>query len=380
MPSGAAKPSHMSACSRKSRLALRRSLAPRLVRAGLGAHEAEDLVQEILIGLHGKRHTWDSARPFLPWLHAIARYKLIDFTRQRRRETLRRVDLPLEDWLEIVESPPDEANRSTCEVDRHLAVLPVSQREIVRAIAVEGASVRNVALGLATSEGVDPDDHSPRDQAASGRRRAPRRSNRLRGTSMTSTDDLIRSLASTAGARRSVSLRVAFAVAGAASLACALFLVFSVIGIRHDFADMAVRMPFGFKLAYTGSLVVGTFVVALYVATPAASATALYALLPSDHFAGSRSSIRSNRFSDHGKNQHRRCLLRRLHSFSFAASHDPDVRRHAERRADTASRRGSRHWECFPHLSARSPIRSPARMTARRSSRSGTQRLAPSWR
>jgi RNA polymerase sigma-70 factor (ECF subfamily) len=114
--------------------ALRRSLAPRLVRAGLNAHEAEDLVQEILIGLHGKRHTWDSARPFLPWLHAITRYKLIDFTRHRRRETTRRVDLPLEDW--------------------HLAVLPVGQRKIVRAIAVEGASVRNAALRFATSEGA----------------------------------------------------------------------------------------------------------------------------------------------------------------------------------------------------------------------------------
>jgi RNA polymerase sigma-70 factor (ECF subfamily) len=40
------------------------------------------------------------------------------------------------------------------EVDRHLAVFPVSQRKIVRAIAVEGASVRNVALGFATSEGA----------------------------------------------------------------------------------------------------------------------------------------------------------------------------------------------------------------------------------
>jgi hypothetical protein len=95
---------------------------------------------------------------------------------------------------------------------------------------------------------------------------------------MTSTDDLIRSLASTAGTRRSVSLQAAFAVTGAASLACALLLVFSVIG--PDFADMAVRMPFGFKLAYTGALVVGSSVVALYAATPGASATALYALLP----------------------------------------------------------------------------------------------------
>ena len=39
-------------------------------------------------------------------------------------------------------------------------------------------------------------------------------------------------------------------------------------------------MPFGFKLAYTGSLVIGTSVVALYVATPGASATALCALSP----------------------------------------------------------------------------------------------------
>ena len=97
---------------------------------------------------------------------------------------------------------------------------------------------------------------------------------------MTSTDDLIHSLASAAGARRSASLRAAFAVTVAASLAFALLLVFSVIGIRPDFAEMAVRMPFGFKLAYTGSLVVGTSVVALYAATPGASATALYALSP----------------------------------------------------------------------------------------------------
>jgi len=87
-------------------------------------------------------------------LHAITRYKLIDFTRHRRRETTRRVDLPLEDWLKIVEAPDDDASRSTVEVDRHLAVLPVSQRKIVRAIAVEGASVRDVSLRFATSEGA----------------------------------------------------------------------------------------------------------------------------------------------------------------------------------------------------------------------------------
>jgi hypothetical protein len=98
---------------------------------------------------------------------------------------------------------------------------------------------------------------------------------------MTSTDDLIHSLASTAGTQqRAVSLQAALAATGAASLACALFLLFSVIGIRQDFADMAVRMPFAFKVVYAGALVVGAWVVALYAATPGASATALYALSP----------------------------------------------------------------------------------------------------
>jgi hypothetical protein len=82
---------------------------------------------------------------------------------------------------------------------------------------------------------------------------------------MTTTDDLIHSLARGAGARRSVSLQTALAVAAAASLACAVLLIVSVIGIRQDFADMAVRLPFAFKLVYTVSLVAGAFVAALYV-------------------------------------------------------------------------------------------------------------------
>ena len=97
---------------------------------------------------------------------------------------------------------------------------------------------------------------------------------------MTRTDDLIRSLARAAGTRRSAGLQAAFAVTGAASLACSLLLVFSVIGVRQDFADMAVRLPFAFKVVYTGALVVGASVVALYAATPGASATALYAISP----------------------------------------------------------------------------------------------------
>ena len=69
-------------------------------------------------------------------------------------------------------------------------------------------------------------------------------------------------------------------------------LVFSVFGIRQDFADMAVRMPFAFKVVYAGVLVVRASVVALYAATPGASATAL-SFIASGHSSGLWCHIRS---------------------------------------------------------------------------------------
>ena len=38
----------------------------------------DDTVQEVLIAIHLKRHTYDPSRSFEVWLMAIARYKWID--------------------------------------------------------------------------------------------------------------------------------------------------------------------------------------------------------------------------------------------------------------------------------------------------------------
>ena len=325
--------------------ALRRSLAPRLVRVGLCAHEGEDLVQEILIGLHGKRHTWDPARPFLPWLHTMTRYKLIDFMRHRRRDTRRRVDLPLEDWVEMVDLPADEAMHWALEM---IAILrycrqPTQDRPRDRGRRRIRPQCRP---GACDQRGRGPGDAAPRDQPTSGGcgsysggRTAPEDGHE-------STDDLIRALASAAGTRRERFLQAALAVTGAASLACALLLVFSVFGIRQDFADMAVRMPFAFKVVYTGALVFGASVVALYAATPGASATALYALSPAVILLACGVIFDPTDVLNHGEDQHCLCHLRGPHSFS-AASHDPDLRLHAESRADATPLRGSSHWNAF---------------------------------
>jgi RNA polymerase sigma-70 factor, ECF subfamily len=133
---------------------LRRLIRARLARLGLNVSDAEDLVQEILIGLHTKRHTWDEGRPFLPWLHAIVRYKLTDALRQWRREARYLSDVPLDDALDLFAAPAEDFDRAVVNVGRHVAGLPTGQREVVQALAIDGASVRETAQKLGTSEGA----------------------------------------------------------------------------------------------------------------------------------------------------------------------------------------------------------------------------------
>lgn len=128
----------------------------RLSRLGLNTTEMEDVVQEILLGLHLKRHTWDSARPILPWIHAIARHKLSDAVRRMRRDRRVHVDLPIEDWADRLPAPPSfDPDRSGLDIERILALLPsMRQRQIVRALTLEGETVRSVADRFGSSEGA----------------------------------------------------------------------------------------------------------------------------------------------------------------------------------------------------------------------------------
>jgi RNA polymerase sigma-70 factor, ECF subfamily len=133
---------------------LRRLVRIQLAKMGLSVHEAEDVVQEILIGLHAKRHTWDETRPFLPWLHAITRYKFIDAARRLRREAFYRAEVTMDELAETVEASVEDIDRSTVDLDRHLAMLPQGQENVVRALALDGATVRTTAEKLDTSEGA----------------------------------------------------------------------------------------------------------------------------------------------------------------------------------------------------------------------------------
>jgi RNA polymerase sigma-70 factor (ECF subfamily) len=121
-----------------------------LARAGQPTDGGEDIVQEILLAVHLKRHTWDPAAPFGPWLFAIARNKLIDTLRRKGR----RVFVDIDELADVLPSEPEKQTASAREVDQHLGALPPRQRDVVRAIAVDSASIKEAAAKLAMSEGA----------------------------------------------------------------------------------------------------------------------------------------------------------------------------------------------------------------------------------
>jgi len=121
-----------------------------LARAGQPVDQSEDVVQDILLAVHLKRHTWDANAPFAPWLFAIARNKLIDALRRRGR----RVFVNIDDFAETIPDEPATESASASEVAAALQTLPPRQREVLQSIAVESASIKDTAVKFAMSEGA----------------------------------------------------------------------------------------------------------------------------------------------------------------------------------------------------------------------------------
>jgi RNA polymerase sigma-70 factor (ECF subfamily) len=121
-----------------------------LISAGRGAADCEDIVQETLLAMHLKRDTWDEARPFSPWLRAIARHKLADYL--RRRGFTDHVDI--DDHSDAPELTVDVDASSSLDSRQMLAALPERQRRIVQEISLEGRRAADVARGLGMSEGA----------------------------------------------------------------------------------------------------------------------------------------------------------------------------------------------------------------------------------
>jgi RNA polymerase sigma-70 factor (ECF subfamily) len=121
----------------------------KLAGIGRGVVDAEDLVQEAVLAIHLKRNTYDPSELLTPWVHAIARYKLIDFLRRTRAS---RADVPIDEADDVMANDDSAGAESKYDLTRLLQQLPEKMRCSIQAVKLNGQSVAEAARRCGISE------------------------------------------------------------------------------------------------------------------------------------------------------------------------------------------------------------------------------------
>jgi RNA polymerase sigma-70 factor, ECF subfamily len=121
----------------------------RFARIGHGPTEAEDLLQEVLIAVHTHRHTYDRLQPFTPWIHAIARYKFLDYLR-RTKSSFK--DMPMANAAELIARSDVAAIESGLDLQRLMLKISSKARKVIQYVKLEGLSVSEAAVRCQMSE------------------------------------------------------------------------------------------------------------------------------------------------------------------------------------------------------------------------------------
>jgi RNA polymerase sigma-70 factor, ECF subfamily len=112
--------------------------------------DAEDVVQEILISIHKARHTYDGERPIMPWLVAIANFRILDHLRKHYSQMRHQaVDLAEIEHLLTDVTDPSAGNES---VDELLEGMPEKQQRILTMMHVEGYTAKEVGQAMGMNE------------------------------------------------------------------------------------------------------------------------------------------------------------------------------------------------------------------------------------
>jgi RNA polymerase sigma factor (sigma-70 family) len=134
-------------------------LLRRAVRRRFGflqPHDVEDLVQDILLSLHAARATWDPARPFLPWLMAIARNRIVDGARRYARRAANEVDgrgAP-ETFAVEAANMPREGSGDEEALRQAIGDLPAGQRQAIELLKLREMSLSEASRVSGASTGA----------------------------------------------------------------------------------------------------------------------------------------------------------------------------------------------------------------------------------
>ena len=110
----------------------------------------DDLLQDILLGIHKSLPRYMPGQPFRPWLNAIIRYRRAEFFNQYYASH-EHMQSSLED---VEEHGTEQANwlNELEDLERLLSHLPKQQQELFRLVRVEGYSIKEVAAKMDMSE------------------------------------------------------------------------------------------------------------------------------------------------------------------------------------------------------------------------------------
>jgi RNA polymerase sigma-70 factor (ECF subfamily) len=115
---------------------------------GAAADFLDDVVQDVLVTVHGARATYDPSRSFVAWLTAITQRRTIDILRKRGRRGSREIYAPEAfDTHAAADNPEHDAVRhaEAAQLRAFVDALPDGQREAVRSLALEENSLEDAS-------------------------------------------------------------------------------------------------------------------------------------------------------------------------------------------------------------------------------------------
>lgn len=127
-------------------------------RQGVPPDRVDDVVQDVLLTIHRARATYDPARPFLPWLRAIAQRRAIDALRSHFRTSAREVfdeDAYLNHPAGTLEADHaiDQSDRARV-LRAAIETLPPGQRQAVELLALNERSLDEAAGSTGRTKGA----------------------------------------------------------------------------------------------------------------------------------------------------------------------------------------------------------------------------------
>jgi RNA polymerase sigma-70 factor (ECF subfamily) len=112
--------------------------------------DVEDVLQEVLISMHKARHTYDGARPLMPWVMAITRFRMTDYLRKTYSE-MRHSQVDIADYENVLEAVTEHPGQNES-IGEMLDGMGQRERKILSLMHVEGYTAKQVGSQLGMKE------------------------------------------------------------------------------------------------------------------------------------------------------------------------------------------------------------------------------------